>query len=92
MRLVEAMEEWPYADDRVMQRSYTAEVCVACAWFCFGIDGYCHTSVGCALKQAQLQQGQHLPMAAATTVGKTPERSERRRRRQLPLVNRKTPF
>ena len=60
MRLVEAVEEWPYADDRVMQRSYTAEVCVACAWFCFGIDSSCHTSVVCALQQAQLQQGQYL--------------------------------
>ena len=60
MRLVEAMEEWPYADDLVMQRSYTAEVCVACAWFCFGMDAHCRTCVGCALQQAQLQQGQHL--------------------------------
>ena len=43
-----------------MQRSFTAQVCVSCAWFTYGMDGHCHTVVGCALQQAQLQQGQHL--------------------------------
>ena len=30
---MEAMEEWGHADDRVIQRSYTAEACLSCAWF-----------------------------------------------------------
>ena len=55
-----AMEEWGHADDRVIQRSYTAEVCISCAWFTYGMDAHCHTCVGCALMQAQLEQGQHL--------------------------------
>ena len=55
-----AMEEWGHADDRVIQRSYTAEVCISCAWFTYGIDAHCHTCVGCALMQALLEQGQHL--------------------------------
>ena len=57
---MEAMEEWGHADDRVMQRSYTAEVCVSCAWFTYGMNAHCHTCVGCALMEKQLEQGQHL--------------------------------
>ena len=53
------MEEWDHADVRVIQRSYTA-VCISCAWFTYGMDGHCHTVVGCALHEVQLQQGQHL--------------------------------
>ena len=49
---MEVMEEWGRADDRVMQRSYIAEVCISCAWFCHEIDGHCHTCAGCALMQA----------------------------------------
>ena len=60
MHIIEAMKEWGHADHRVMQRSYTAEACVSCAWFCYGMDQHCHTCVGCALMQAQLEQGQHL--------------------------------
>ena len=55
-----AMEEWSHADDRVMQRSYTAEVCVSCAWFTYGMNAHCQTCVGCALMEKQLEQGQHL--------------------------------
>ena len=55
-----AMEEWAHVDDRVMQRSYTAEVCISCAWFTYGMDAHCHTCVGCALMEKQLEQGQHL--------------------------------
>ena len=51
---MEAMEEWGHANDRVIQRSYTAEVCISCAWFTYGVDAHCHTCVGCALMQAQL--------------------------------------
>ena len=50
-----AMEEWGHADDRVIQRSYTAEVCMSCAWFTYGIDAHCHTCVGCALIEALLE-------------------------------------
>ena len=57
---MEAMEAWPHADERVMQRSYNEQVCISCAWFTYGLDGRCHTVVGCALQEAQLQQGQHL--------------------------------
>ena len=57
---MEAMEEWGQADDRVIQRSYTSEVCISCAWFTYGIDAHCHTCVGCALMQALLEKGQHL--------------------------------
>ena len=57
---MEAMEEWGHADDRMIQRSYTSEVCISCAWFTYGMDAHCHTCVGCALMQAQLEQGQHL--------------------------------
>ena len=39
---MEAMEEWGHADARVMQRSYTAEVCVSCAWFTYGMDTLPH--------------------------------------------------
>ena len=46
---MEAMEEWGHADDRVIQRSYTAEACISCAWFSYGMDAHCHTFVGCAL-------------------------------------------
>ena len=54
------MEEWVHADNRVIQRSYTAEVCISCAWFTYGMNARCHTCVGCALMQAQLEHGQHL--------------------------------
>ena len=57
---MEAMEAWLHADDRVMQRSYAEQVCISCAWFTYGMDGHCHTVVGCALQEVQLQQGQHL--------------------------------
>ena len=57
---MEAMEEWGHADDRVIQRSHTSEVCISCAWFTYGIDAHCHTCVGCALMEKQLEQGQHL--------------------------------
>ena len=57
---MEAMEEWGHADDRVIQRSYTAEVCISCAWFTYGMEAHCHTCVGCALMQARVEQGQHL--------------------------------
>ena len=57
---MEAMEEWDRADDRVIQRSCTVEACISCAWFTYGIDAHCHTCVGCALMQAQLEKGQHL--------------------------------
>ena len=55
-----AMEEWDHADDRVIQRSYTAEACISRARFTYGTNTHCHTCVGCALMQPQLQQGQHL--------------------------------
>ena len=52
--------KWRHADDRVIQRSYTAKVCISCAWFAYGMDAHCHTCVGCALMQeAQLEQVQH---------------------------------
>ena len=51
------------ADDRVMQLSYTAEVCISSACFCYGIDGHCQTCVDCALMEAQLEQGKHLTQA-----------------------------
>ena len=54
------MEEWRHADDRVMLRSYSAEVCTSCTWFTYGIDTHCHTCVGCDLMKALLEQGQHL--------------------------------
>ena len=57
---MKTMEEWGRADDRVIQLSYTAEVCISSAWFCYGIDGHCSTCVGCALMKAKLEQGQHL--------------------------------
>ena len=57
---MEAMEEWVHADNLVIQRSYIAEVCISCAWFTYGMDVRCHTCVGCALMQAQLEYGQHL--------------------------------
>ena len=47
------MEAWPHADDRVMQRSYTEQVCISCARFTYGMDGHCHTVVGCALQEVQ---------------------------------------
>ena len=53
------MEEWGHADDCVIQRSYTAKVCISCAWSTHGMDANCRTCVGCALMQAQLEQGQH---------------------------------
>ena len=43
---MEAMVEWGQADDQVMQRSYTAEVCISCTWFTYGKDTQCHTCVG----------------------------------------------
>ena len=57
---MEAMEAWPHADERAMQRSFTQQVCISCAWFTYGMVGHCHRVVGCALQEAQLQQGQHL--------------------------------
>ena len=57
---MEAMEEWGHADDRVMQRSYTAEVYLSSAWFTYGMDAHFHTCVGYALMEKQLEQGQHL--------------------------------
>ena len=48
------------------------------------------SQVSTPFHQKDLNQGE--PVAAAATVGKTPERSERRRRRQIPPMNRKTPF
>ena len=60
---MKTMEEWGRADDRVIQLSYTAEVCISSAWFCYGIDGHCHTCVDCALMEAQLKQGKHLTQA-----------------------------
>ena len=33
---MEAMEAWPHADERVMQRSYNEQVCISCAWFTYG--------------------------------------------------------
>ncbi len=57
---MEAMEEWGHADDSVIQRSCTAEACISCAWFTYGMDAHCRTCVGCALMQAQLEQGKHL--------------------------------
>ena len=57
---MEAMDEWGHADDRVIQHSYTAEVCILCAWFTYGMDAHCHTFVGRALMQAQLEQDKHL--------------------------------
>ena len=32
---MKTMEEWGRADERVMQLSYTAEVCISSAWFCY---------------------------------------------------------
>ena len=29
---MEAMEEWGHADDRVILRSYTAEMCISTGW------------------------------------------------------------
>ena len=49
------MEELGHADESVIQRSYTAEACISCAWFTDGMDGHCHTVVGCALQEVQLQ-------------------------------------
>ena len=63
---MEAMEAWPHADERVMQRSYNEQVCISCAWFTYGMDGHCHTVVGCALQEAQLQRGQHLTHCCRT--------------------------
>ena len=57
---MEAMEEWGHADDRVIQRSYTAEVCISCAWFTYGMDAHCHTLLGCTLRRGLLQHGEHL--------------------------------
>ena len=37
---MEAMEEWGHDDERVIQRSYTAEVCISCAWFTYGVDAH----------------------------------------------------
>ena len=50
---MEAMEAWPHADERVMQRSYNEQACISCAWFTYGMDGHCHTVVRCALQEAQ---------------------------------------
>ena len=63
---MEAMEEWGHADDRVMQRSYTAEAYLSSAWFIYGMHAHCHTFVGCALMEKQLEQGQHLTHSAVT--------------------------
>ena len=60
---MKTMEECVRADDRVMQLSYTAEVCISSVLFCHGIDGHCHTCVDCALMEAQLEQGKHLTQA-----------------------------
>ena len=58
--IMEAIEEWGHADDRVIQRQYSEKVCMSCAWFTYGIDAHCHTCVGCALMEALLEPGQHL--------------------------------
>ncbi len=63
---MEAMEEWGHTDDRVMQRSYTAEVYLSSAWFIYEMHAHCHTCVGCALMEKQLEQGQHLTHIAVT--------------------------
>ncbi|MEC7738383.1 MAG: hypothetical protein VYE46_05865 [Cyanobacteriota bacterium] len=55
--IMEAMEEWGHADDRVIQRQlHRRDVHL------YGMDVHCHTCVGCALIEALLEQGQHLTL------------------------------
>ena len=42
---MEAMEAWPHADERVMQRSYNEQVCISCAWFTYGTVSYTHLTL-----------------------------------------------
>ena len=54
------MEEWDFIDDRQLVRSYSSQVCMTCQHFAYGVDGQCHTLLGCNLRQAQIQQGEHI--------------------------------
>lgn len=54
------MEEWGYVDHSELQNWKGGQVCITCQHFIYGLDGYCHTVLGCKLKRKQLQQGEHL--------------------------------
>ena len=55
-----ALEEWDHADDCVIRRQDSEKACMSCTWFRYGIYAHCHTCVGCVLRKALLEQGQHL--------------------------------
>ena len=54
------MEEWAWVDERDLVPFRGARVCMTCQHFSWGVDGHCHTLLGCTLRRGLLQHGEHL--------------------------------
>ena len=54
------MEEWAWVDERDLAPFRGARVCMTCQHFSWGVDGHCHTLLGCTLRRGLLQHGEHL--------------------------------
>ena len=56
------MEEWAWVDERDLVPFRGARVCMTCQHFSWGVDGHCHTLLGCTLRRGLLKHGEHLPL------------------------------
>ena len=54
------MEEWAWVDERDLVPFRGARVCMTGQHFSWGVDGHCHTLLGCTLRRGLLQHGEHL--------------------------------
>lgn len=54
------IEEWPYLDQEVLQRSRSRKVCMTCHWFRRHAGGNCIPQLTCQLHQGLLAHGEHL--------------------------------
>ena len=54
------MEKWAWVDERDLVPFRAARVCMTCQYFSWGVDGHCHTLLGCTLRRGLLQHGEHL--------------------------------
>ena len=54
------MEEWAWVDERDLVPFRGARVCMTCQHFSWGVDGHCHTLLGCTLRRGLLKHGEHL--------------------------------
>ena len=56
----EAAEEWEYIEKGILQRSYSACVCMTCKHFDYTCDRHCRTVLTCQIQQRLIPHGQHL--------------------------------